>query len=57
MLVICYFSPRRRLYEPEAGLSGLGFRKVYSLRHYRFAENTNVFYYQKRGLVVPKQKK
>ncbi len=24
MLVICYFSPSRRLYEPEAGLSGLG---------------------------------
>jgi len=35
VLEICYFSPSRRLYEPEAGLSGLGFVKKEQRLSYR----------------------
>ena len=49
MLVICYFSPSRRIYEPEAGLSGLGKTKG----AYMTEDNGLIVYSDDGKLVVP----
>jgi isocitrate dehydrogenase len=49
MLVICYFSQSRRIYEPEAGLSGLGKTKG----AYMTEDNGLIVYSDDGKLVVP----